>query len=117
MKKLLFLLFGAIFALAGCADDSEQDYSTKCPISSADFTFQRPNPPYKTVKLILLYEDKRQYSRGVKWIDESGREYNKIEPEIFYNINDTQYEGASLYYNGVKCGPELIFAEPVKKSL
>lgn len=67
MKRLLFLLFGALFALAGCADESGTNggNTETCPITSADFSYEEI--AVNKYKLTLNDETKRQYVGGARW--------------------------------------------------
>ncbi len=112
MKKLLFLLFGVIFALAGCADESGTNggNTETCPITSADFSYERI--AQNKYKMKLIDESKRQYARGVYW--EEGRNtggfisepYN-IEPLIEYLKGGAKKE-VIFYYNNNQCGETII---------
>lgn len=115
MKKL-FLIFGALFAFAGCADDSGSNgiNTETCPITSADFTYERIKQNQYQIK--LDNESKRQYENNIKWIggeDLFGdpNEYDKkIEPLIIWE-NGGYPKDATFYYNNNQCG-ETITLKP-----
>ncbi len=110
MKKL-FLIFGVIFALAGCADESGTNggNTETCPISSADFSYERVAQNQYQMK--LDNESKRQYASGVYW-----KEYlsgfisrpHSIEPLIEWD-NGGYPKEATFYYNNNQCGETIIF--------
>lgn len=118
MKKLLFLLFGALFALAGCADESGTNggNTETCPITSADFSYERiPQDSYEMqYKIKLDNESKRQYENNVKWVGGNDRvtnepfEYNELEPLLIYEHNPSQQKEATFYYNNNQCGDTII---------
>lgn len=112
MKKLLFLLFGVIFALAGCADESGTNggNTETCPITSADFTYERTiNENSVDYKVILLNQDKIQYENRIKWVTNEDKSYNTIEPIINFSMESWETTGQSvtLYYNNIQCGPTI----------
>ncbi len=113
MKKLLFLLFGVIFALAGCADESGSNggSSETCPITSADFTYERIKQNQYQIK--LNNESKRQYARGVYWKEgrNSGGFISRphdIEPLIEWPQGGRLKE-ATFYYNNNQYGNNIVF--------
>ncbi len=92
MKKLLFLLFGVIFVVVGCSDESGSNgdgVTETCPITSADFTYERVKQNQYKIK--LNDESKRQYSV-------SG------EKDIVF------------YYNNMQCGEKIVL-KPVPENL
>ena len=112
MKKLLFLLFGALFALAGCADESGTNggNTETCPITSADFSYERTiNENSVDYKVILLNQDKIQYENRIKWVTNEDKSYNTIEPIINFSMESWETTGQSvtLYYNNIQCGPTI----------
>lgn len=134
MKKLLFLLFGALFALAGCADESGTNggNTETCPITSADFTYERVIKCSSGLfnfadvyNIKLLDDNKSQYADNILWKAnndknsyrdaENGiynnREYNKIEPQIPFSYPEyspnIDNKTATLFYNGYQCGEPI----------
>ena len=115
MKKLLFLLFCALFALAGCADESGTNGGNTeiCPISSADFSYERVVQNQYQMK--LDNESKRQYAGGVRWeAFNTGNMFGeinttKLEPLLEYNNYRVTYpKEITFYYNNNQCGETII---------
>ena len=111
MKKLLFLLFGALFALAGCADESGTNggNTETCPISSADFSYERVAQNQYQMK--LDNESKRYYASGVYWKEGLSGFISSpydIEPLIEWD-NGGYPKEATFYYNNNQCGETIIF--------
>ncbi len=111
MKKL-FLLFSLLFALAGCADESGTNggNTETCPITSADFSYERIAQNKYQIK--LDNESKRQYARGVYW--KEGRNTGgfvsnsyELEPLIEYPKGGDKKE-VIFYYNNNQCGETII---------
>jgi len=111
MKKLLFLLFGALFALAGCADESGTNggNTETCPITSADFSYERI--AQNKYKMKLIDESKRQYTGGARWaLNNDNVMYDKnniIEATITF-IEPVGKKELVFYYNDKKCGDYVI---------
>lgn len=112
MKKI-FLLFGALFLIAGCADEggSNSGVTETCPISSADFSYERVAQNQYQIK--LDNESKRQYAGGVYWEEglNSGGFISRphdIEPLIEWPQGDYLKE-AIFYYNNNQCGETIVF--------
>lgn len=111
MKKL-FLIFGALFAFAGCADESGSNniVSNACPISSADFNYERI--AQNQYQITLNDENKRQYAGSVIWKANNNSnlggatETNEIEPLIIWE-NGGDLKEATFYYNNIQCGSTL----------
>ena len=105
--KRLFLIFGALFAIAGCADESGTNgvNTETCPITSADFSYERiPQDSYEMqYKIKLDNESKRQYENNVKWVGGNDRvtnepfEYNELEPLLIYEHNPSQQKEATFF--------------------
>lgn len=118
MKKI-FLLFGALFLIAGCADDSGSNGSNnipKCALTSADFKFEKykPDPGYD-YKYDTIGPDKIMdyLNYSYKWVTSYGVEYNEPMPHYqftqeIYDTNPT----TTLYFNGDKCGEPLEITNP-----
>lgn len=118
MKKLLFLIFGVIFALAGCADESGTNggSSETCPISSADFSYEKISKDSYEIQyqIKLNNTSKREYENNVKWIGGYDRvrkkpfEYSELEPLLIYAHNPSPQKEATFYYNNNQCGDTII---------
>lgn len=114
MKKLI-LLFGVIFALAGCADDNNSNNAVTetCPISSEDFSYERI--AQNQYKMKLSDENKRQFAAGVRWkAINTGNllgNINTTELEPLLKFNDyqvTNIKEVTFYYNDKQCGNSIV---------
>ena len=111
MKKLLFLLFGALFALAGCADESGTNggNTETCPITSADFSYEEI--AVNKYKLTLINKNKRQYFGGARWAlyndNVAYDKTNNVETTITFFEPDNKKE-LIFYYNNNQCGDTVI---------
>lgn len=109
MKKLLFLLFGVIFTLAGCADSStgnNGDTTVKCStISTDDFKYYNNSNKYYTV---LMDAEKSICRENINWKQGEETHYGYMLPVYYANAVDTDIY-ATLYYNGNQVGNALNF--------
>lgn len=111
MKKL-FLIFGALFALAGCADESGSNggVTETCPISSADFSYNEI--AVNKYEIILNDENKRQYAGNGRWT--VWNDYNVIydrtngDEPIFTFMSPLNKKEIAFYYNNIKCGDNVV---------
>ncbi len=87
--------------------------SETCPITSADFSYERIAQNKYQIK--LDNESKRQYAGGVRWYTFStGNMFGDIdtttlEPELEYNNYRVTYpKEITFYYNNNQCGETII---------
>ena len=111
MKKLLFLLFGALFALAGCADESGTNggNTETCPITSADFSYERV--AQNKYKMKLIDESKRQYAGSARWAlynDNVMYDKNNIIEATITFLEPLNKKELVFYHNDKKCGDNII---------
>ena len=95
MLKLLFLLFGVIFVVVGCSDESGSNgdgVTETCPITSADFTYERVKQNQYKIK--LNDESKRQYAGSIRWqsLREPNIKSDNLEPLLEFNKNSVSGE-------------------------
>lgn len=120
MKKLLFLLFGVIFVVVGCSDESGSNgdgVTETCPITSADFTYERVKQNQYKIK--LNDESKRQYAGSIRWqsLREPNIKSDNLEPSLEFNKNSVSGEkDIVFYYNNMQCGEKIVL-KPVPENL
>ena len=120
MKKLLFLLFGVIFVVVGCSDESGSNgdgVTETCPITSADFTYERVKQNQYKIK--LNDESKRQYAGSIRWksLGEQNIKSDNLEPLLEFNKNSVSSEkDIVFYYNNMPCGEKNCFKTSSRKS-
>ncbi len=120
MKKI-FLVFGVIFSLIGCADSDDTVTPEKCPITADNFTFKQLG--VNKYQIILKDESKRQYvansSWAVSYYDSVFYKYHRpsienfAEPIIEY-LTQLDTKKLRFEYRSNGCGDMILKPTPLK---